>query len=201
MLMTLSCSSSALAQTTSETVPEEPENLDEPTAWQEGDPAPEEMTIPAQEPEQTSTEAPPCQPMDDDRPTQPAPDYVWVVGYWWWTNGTYVWAPGYWRQPPQPSYVYVSGYWTYRSGIWVYVRGGWAKPNTTVIVVYPKPRPVLRVRVFRAPRRIIRRHHRWRHHHGRRAHHRRRSAPGPGPRPGPVRGPVRGPSPRPGRRR
>jgi hypothetical protein len=59
-----------------EDVPPEPDNLDEPTQWQEGDPAPEEMQVPEQEPEQTSAEAPPSQPMDDERPSQPAPDYV-----------------------------------------------------------------------------------------------------------------------------
>lgn len=52
-----------------ETKLEEPENLDEPTQWQEGDPEPVEATIPANEPEQTSQEAPPSQPMDDDRGT------------------------------------------------------------------------------------------------------------------------------------
>jgi len=65
-----------------EVVPPEPENLDVPTPWQEGDPEPVEMTVPAQEPEQTSKEAPPCQPIDDDRPPRPGPDYAWVMGYW-----------------------------------------------------------------------------------------------------------------------
>jgi hypothetical protein len=59
-----------------ETVPPEPENLDEPTPWQEGDPEPVEITVPAQEPEQTSKEAPPCQPIDDERPPQPGSNYV-----------------------------------------------------------------------------------------------------------------------------
>ena len=42
-----------------EDVPPEPDNLDEPTAWQEGDPQPTEMQVPATEPEQKSSEAPP----------------------------------------------------------------------------------------------------------------------------------------------
>ena len=182
------------ASQASQAVPPEPENLDEPTPLQEGDPKPVEKTVPAQEPEQTSKEAPPCQPIDDERPTQPGPDYGWVTGYWWWTNGTYVWVPGYWVLPPHAGYVHVPGYWTYKSGIWVYVRGGWAKPNTTVIVVYPKPRPVLTALVITAPIRIARRHHRWRHHHARRRHHR---APARGPAK-PGKGPSKGPSKGPG---
>ncbi len=42
-----------------EDVPPEPDNLDEPTPWQEGDPQPTEAQIPPTEPEQTSSEAPP----------------------------------------------------------------------------------------------------------------------------------------------
>ena len=186
-----------LAQSQStEEVPPEPENLDEPTAWQEGDPEPVEMTVPAQEPEQTSNEAPPSQPMDDDRGNPPGPDYVWVMGYWWWTSGQYVWVPGYWAFPPQPSYVYVAGYWTYRDVHWVYIRGGWAKPNTTVIVVYPDPRPVLTLFVITAPIRIARRHRRWRHHHSRRIRHRPRPKPRPKAKPRPRPRPKPKPKPR-----
>jgi hypothetical protein len=153
-------------------VPAEPENLDEATPWQEGDPEPIEKKIPAEEPEQTSAEAPPSQPMDDERPEQPGPDYIWVTGYWWWTDRTYMWVPGYWALPPRTSYVYVSGYWTYRGIRWIYVRGGWAKPNTTAIVVYPRPRQLLAAFVITAPIRIVRRHRSWRHYHALRAYRR-----------------------------
>ena len=153
-------------------VPAEPKNLDEPTPWQEGDPEPVEMKIPAVEPEQTSTEAPPSQPMDDERPQQPNPDHVWVTGYWWWTNRTYKWVPGYWVVPRHKNYVYVSGYWAYEDKQWVYHRGGWAKPNTASIVLYPRPRPLLTAFVITAPRRIVRRHRLWRHYPARRVYYR-----------------------------
>lgn len=148
--------------------PPEPDNLDEPTAWQEGDPEPEEMDVPAEEPEQTADEAPPCQPMDDEPPEPPGEDYAWVNGYWWWNNSRYLWVPGYWALPPRKNLVHIAGYWTYRGNRWVYVRGGWAAPGTTAIVAYTKPRPALRLRVYPAPRRIVRRHRRWRYHHDRR---------------------------------
>ena len=179
-----------------EDVPAEPDNLDEPTPWQEGDPEPVEMTIPAEEPDQTSTEAPPSQPMDDDRPPQPGPDYAWAYGYWWWTNGTYVWVPGYWVVPPQADYVYVPGYWNYGGTTWVYVRGGWGRHNTTVIVTYPQPRPVLTAFVITAPIRIVRRHRRWRHHRKRHYHHRPRPKPTPKPTPHSAPRPTSNPAPR-----
>ena len=179
---------------------QEPENLDEPTTWQEGDPKPVEMTVPTQEPEQTSSEAPPSQPIDDERPDPPDSNHVWASGYWLWTDRGYVWVPGYWGLPPEPDYVYIPGYWTYRSTTWVYVRGGWGRPNTTVVVVYGRPRPVVRVHVIHAPIRIVRRHRHWHHYPHRRPVHRapqmhrpkpvpRSPGPSPGPKPGTPRKP------------
>ena len=167
------CSPQALFAAADE-VPAEPDDLDVPTPWQEGDPKPEEIKIPAVEPEQTSAEAPPSRPMEDKRPRQPAHDYAWVDGYWWWTRSTYMWVPGYWAIPPHANYTYISGFWTYKGHHWVYVRGGWAQPDAPVIVVYPRPRLILMAFVFTAPRRIIRRHHRWHHYHARRVIRRRR---------------------------
>lgn len=143
--------------------PPEPENLDVPTAWQEGDPDPTEMEVPEVEPDQTSMEAPPCQPMEDETLEPPSEEHVWVSGYWWWHNRAYIWVPGYWTLPPAKDLVYVGGHWTYKGNQWVFVRGGWAKPSTTTIVVAPLPRPIRTVRVITAPRRIVRRHIRWGH--------------------------------------
>ena len=179
-----------------EDVPPEPDDLDEPTQWQEGDPEPYEMTVPAVEPDQTSQEAPPSQPMDDDRGEPPGEGHLWASGYWLWTNDKYVWVPGYWTKPPSAEYVYIPGYWAYQTTAWVYVHGGWGKPNTTVVVVRAEPRPAVKLFVFTAPIRIVRRHRRWRHHHARRgrhrARHRARRKPG-----GPGRGPG-GPGHKPG---
>jgi hypothetical protein len=49
---------------------------------EEGDPEPEAAQVPTTEPEQKSMEAPPCQPMDDDRGEQPDSSHVWVSDYW-----------------------------------------------------------------------------------------------------------------------
>ena len=149
--------------------PPEPDNLDQATAWQEGDPAPREQTVPTVEPQQTSDEAPPSQPMEDDRGEQPTPSHKWVNGYWWWTDGEYVWVPGYWAVSPKPEWEYEAGYWEYQQTRWVYSRGGWRVMYTTSIVAYAHPRPVVWVWVIPAPPRIVRRHHSWhRRHHWRR---------------------------------
>ncbi|MDJ0765408.1 MAG: YXWGXW repeat-containing protein [Myxococcota bacterium] len=154
------------------TLPPEPENLDMPTSWQDGDPLPEEMEVPAQEPEQRSEEAPPAQPIEDDVGDPPSQRHVWVTGYWWWRPVGYFWVPGYWTIPPHINYVYIPGYWHFAGGSWIYIRGGWGYPGSTAIIVYPMPRPFISVSVCPAPSRIIRRHVGWHHHHYRHAHHR-----------------------------
>jgi hypothetical protein len=186
-------------------VPVEPEDLDVPTPWQEGDPEPKEENVPSTEPEQTSNEAPPGQPMDDDRGDQPGPDHAWVCGYWWWTDGRYVWVPGYWAIPPNTEYVYISGYWTHVDGIWRYRRGGWGRPNTPVVIIHAGPRHVTRIYVISAPPRIVRRHRHWHYHHSRRYQHQSHRSSHPHLRPpgvmktqtpGPASGPARAPQKR-----
>ena len=184
-----------------EEVPPEPENLDEPTPWQEGDPQPRQMEIPPIEPEQQSEEDPPSQPMDDERGDPPSPDHKWVYGYWWWTNGEYVWVPGYWEVPPKADYEYEPGYWKHGHNPWIFVRGGWVVMGTTIIVASASPRPVLTAWVISAPRRIRRRHRRWAHYRTRRRRHTPKPGrtPRPGHRPAPRPTPRPSPGPSPGR--
>ena len=59
-------------------------------------------------------------------PAQPAPDYVWVGGYWYPVTGHYRWHEGYWSRPPYagahwiaPRHEggrYYNGYWDGPSG-------------------------------------------------------------------------------------
>jgi len=59
-------------------------------------------------------------------PEQPAPDYVWVGGYWYPDAGHYRWHEGYWSRPP-----YAGAYWIaprhedgrYYAGYWDGPRG------------------------------------------------------------------------------
>jgi len=151
---------------------EEPEFLDAPTPFQEGDPEPFAAEVPEVEPEQSSTEAPPCQPIEDEQPEQPSKGHQWVSGYWWWNNQSYVWVPGYWAIPPLKNYVYIPGYWNHRGGQWVYVRGGWGTPQSTKVIVYASPRPRRTAFVLTAPLRILRRRSHWRYYPARRVRRR-----------------------------
>jgi hypothetical protein len=54
-------------------------------------------------------------------PARPAPEYVWVEGYWYPVGNHYKWHEGYWSRPPYPGARCVSphhdgerffaGYW------------------------------------------------------------------------------------------
>ena len=148
---------SAAGRSFGETIDDIPTDLDEPTAWREGDPEPLQLSVPAIEPEQTSNEAPPSRPINDDRGEAPGPDYRWVYGYWWWSDRRYIWVPGYWA----PRYIYIPGRWNYRSNVWFYIRGGWGYSNAISVDLYAAPRPYRRVFVLPAPYRIARRNYRW----------------------------------------
>jgi hypothetical protein len=76
-------------------------------------------------PEIVADQAPP--PVQEEVVTvAPAPELVWVGGYWGWYGGRYVWVSGGWHRPPRPGAVWVGGSWTPRpGGGHVWVRGRW----------------------------------------------------------------------------
>ena len=65
--------------------------------------------------------APPAPRVVAVRPVAPAPDYLWVDGYWYPVNGHYHWHAGYWTRPPyagahwvaprHDGQRYYGGYW------------------------------------------------------------------------------------------
>ena len=59
-------------------------------------------------------------------PPQPAPDYVWVEGYWYPQGHRYVWHDGYWTRPPYAGAYWVAPYHVgnqYYAGRWEGGRG------------------------------------------------------------------------------
>lgn len=59
-------------------------------------------------------------------PRQPAPDYVWVEGYWYPQGSRYSWHNGYWTRPPYEGAYWVDPYYVggqYYSGQWEGSRG------------------------------------------------------------------------------
>jgi hypothetical protein len=68
---------------------------------------------------------PPFEPLAEERPAAPYPNYVWAPGYWYWYGGRYVWISGSWVAP-RHGYVYVGARWVYRGDGWEFAPGGWA---------------------------------------------------------------------------
>ena len=56
----------------------------------------------------------------------PAPDYLWVPGYWAWSEGVdYYWVPGTWILPPKTGLLWTPGYWESEEGVYVFHVGYW----------------------------------------------------------------------------
>ena len=55
----------------------------------------------------------------------PAPDYVWVTGFWSWNAGRHVWVAGRWERPPHGLHAWVAPRWERRGHGYVLVRGFW----------------------------------------------------------------------------
>jgi hypothetical protein len=59
-------------------------------------------------------------------PARPAPEFLWVEGYWYPANGHWSWHDGYWTRPPMPESYWVEPYWErgrYFEGYWATPRG------------------------------------------------------------------------------
>jgi len=57
---------------------------------------------------------------------QPAPDYVWIEGYWYPEGPHYRWHDGYWTRPPYEGAYWVAPYYVegrYFPGQWEGRRG------------------------------------------------------------------------------
>ncbi len=59
-------------------------------------------------------------------PPQPAPEYIWVEGYWYPQGRRYAWHDGYWTRPPYQGAYWIAPYnvgGQYYSGRWEGGRG------------------------------------------------------------------------------
>ncbi len=83
---------------------------------------------------------PPPPPQQDVASPQPAPQAVWVPGYWHWTGAQYTWIPGHWETPP-PGVVWAAPRHTSQDGATVYEPGSWANapPGPAPPPVNPGP--------------------------------------------------------------
>lgn len=70
-----------------------------------------------------ATAAPPA--MRDEQPTAPpAENYVWISGYWGWSNGAYSWQPGHW-DTQRVGYRWVPNTWVQDGSSWRMSGGHW----------------------------------------------------------------------------
>jgi len=56
----------------------------------------------------------------------PAPDYVWLGGYWSWVGGRHEWVPGRWS-PPKPGHHWVAHQWVREGDGWRLKPGHWER--------------------------------------------------------------------------
>jgi uncharacterized protein YcfJ len=64
-------------------------------------------------------------PLTDVVTPSPAPNALWVPGYWDFNGTGYAWTAGHWEIPPPMSTTYVASHWETRNGANVFVRGYW----------------------------------------------------------------------------
>ena len=54
-----------------------------------------------------------------EQPEIPGPGYLWVPGYWAWSDDVgYYWVPGTWVLPPEPGLLWTPGYWGWNDGLY-----------------------------------------------------------------------------------
>jgi hypothetical protein len=72
---------------------------------------------------QTAPTPPPAP--HETMPAPPAPNAVWVPGFWIYDGRTYTWMSGRWELPPPLARAYVPAHSEVRNGQVVYVPGYW----------------------------------------------------------------------------
>ena len=58
-------------------------------------------------------------------PVHPGPEFVWIDGYWGWTDRAYAWVPGRWARPPRLRAHWVPGHWRREHRGWYWQPGRW----------------------------------------------------------------------------
>ncbi|HUK13271.1 MAG TPA: hypothetical protein VLW17_08205 [Thermoanaerobaculaceae bacterium] len=70
-------------------------------------------------------EGPPT-PYAEAQVVAPSPGFVWIGGYWGWSN-RWIWHSGYWARPPRVGAVWVAGRWNRGARGWRWTPGRWRR--------------------------------------------------------------------------
>jgi hypothetical protein len=65
----------------------------------------------------------------ESRGLPPAPDQVWIAGYWAYENGRHAWRDGHWEKPPAPKVHYVEPRWDRKGNQYAFREGHWQKDS------------------------------------------------------------------------
>ncbi len=72
--------------------------------------------------------APPAIPSSSyQQPAPPAPNSMWIPGYWNWNGSSYQWVAGRWTYAPSPGLVWTPSYWQATPAGYLYHSGYWGK--------------------------------------------------------------------------
>jgi hypothetical protein len=77
------------------------------------------------QPAYVSAPPPPPAPPAETIPTAPAPNALWIPGYWTFDGTRYTWTGGRWEIPPPNARTYVAAHWENQGGTPVFVQGSW----------------------------------------------------------------------------
>ncbi|MDH2909439.1 MAG: BcpO-related WXXGXW repeat protein [Candidatus Eremiobacteraeota bacterium] len=72
--------------------------------------------------------APPAIPSSSYlQPAPPAPNSMWIPGYWNWNGNAYNWVAGRWTYAPSPGLVWTPSYWQATPAGYLYHSGYWGR--------------------------------------------------------------------------
>lgn len=68
---------------------------------------------------------PPAAEPADATTAPPAPNALWIPGYWSFDGVRYTWINAHWEVPPPNAHSYVAAHWEQRNGGYAFVPGYW----------------------------------------------------------------------------
>lgn len=67
----------------------------------------------------------PPPPATDMVTPSPAPNAVWIPGYWSYNGNSYAWVAGHWEIPPPNSHSYIAAHWENQGSGYFFVPAYW----------------------------------------------------------------------------